>query len=454
MAKTFMITAAQAGATPNETLLESMEGYASINNGRMIILPMIGQNANEDWTELDPAFANHTVEYGQRELNDHIQIEQFHVRPYQIDPVQGLNRFAQWEKTQVFASPKQRLKPVAHSTRRHPKFLVTTGAVTNPNYATAEDVSAERRRLGNIALRDHTFGGLVVEVKNRDVYFMRHVTSDESGSFIDLGNVYRGGEIVDEQRPEALVLGDYHCGRSDREVLKATYRMIEDLAPKRIVLHDFFDGHSVSHHVDRDFITQGILQQQDLGHTSLEQELQQCNDELRILSDMTDEVVVVMSNHHEFLWRYLNEGRFMKDKENARFGFKLASYMAEKDENDPVQFGIRMFGELPANVRFLKRTDDYVVEGYQLGAHGDKGVGLGYGSMTSKENDYGASISGHVHKAQTLRRTHTVGTCLPLDMYYMRGQPHDWSNSHAALYANGAVQHLMFNRGEYKLRRK
>lgn len=448
---TYCITAAQAEAVPNEPLLRSMETYVAERAGSLIILPMIGMNANEDWTELHPAFSGYDLEYGTRRLNDHVQIDQFHVRPYQIDPVQGLNRFAQRERTQVFASPKQRLKPVAHSTRKHPKFLVTTGAVTNPNYATSEDVSAERRRLGNIALRDHVFGGLVVEVEDRDRFYMRHITSNGGGSFVDLGTRYSGGEVT-PTATEALVLGDYHCGRTDRGVLESTYQMIRDLRPKRVVLHDYFDGHSVSHHVDRDFITQGLLQQLDYGHQSLEQELKQCNDELQVLSEMTGEVVVVMSNHHEFLWRYLNEGRFIKDKENARFGYRLASYMAERDENDPVEFGIKMLGRLPRNVRFLKRTDDFRVQGYQLGAHGDKGVGLGYGSMTSKENDYGQSISGHVHKAQTLRRTHTVGTMLPLDMYYMRGQPHDWSNSHAAIYANGAVQHLILNRGQYRLK--
>lgn len=453
MSNTYLVSAAQAEAKPNMPLLRSMETFAAERAGQLVILPMIGQNASEDWTELHPTFADMDVEYGTRKLNENIQIEQFHVRPYQIDPVQGLNRFVQRERTQVFASPKQRLKSVAHSTRRHPKFLVTTGAVTNPNYATSADVSAERRRLGNIALRDHTFGGLVVEVENSNRFYMRHITSNGRGSFVDLGVSYSGKEIA-ETRCEALVLGDYHCGRTDKKVLATTYEMIEDLKPKRIVLHDYFDGHSVSHHVDKELITQGILQQQDLGHTSLEQELQQCGDELRILSDMTDEVIVVMSNHHEFLWRYLNEGRFMKDKENARLGFRLASYMAEIDENDPVQYGIRFVGgELPDNIRFLKRTDDYRVQGYQLGAHGDKGVGFGYGSMVSKENDYGQSISGHVHQNQTLRRTHTVGTMLPLDMYYLRGSPHAWTNGHAAIYANGAVQHLMIYKGKYKLER-
>ena len=408
-----LITAAQAAARPNERLLESMETYVDTRAARLIILPMIGQDARQDWTDQHPSVQEHEVEYGTRKLNERVQIEQFHVRPYQIDPVVGLRRFADHNRTQVFASPKQRMQPIPDSLREHPKFLVTTGAVTEPNYATAEDTSAERRRLGTIAKRDHVLGGLVVEVASREVFHMRHVTSNGTGAFIDLGTKYDGQEVTEGIRPDAMVLGDYHCGRTDPDVLTATYGMIDDLKPKRIVLHDFFDGHSVSHHVERDLITQGILQQVDLGHTSLEQELRQCNEELNILADKTDEVAVVMSNHHEFLWRYLNEGRFVKDKENARFAFKLASHMAEKDENDPVEFGIRMMGNLARNIRFLKRTDDYKVRGYQLGAHGDKGVGLGYGSMTSKENDFGQSVSGHVHKAQTLRRTHTVGTMLP-----------------------------------------
>lgn len=450
----FVISAAQAEAKPHRNLLRSLKTYTEAVGGKMIILPLIGRDAKQDWTDLDPAFADMDVEYGQRKLNDNIQLAQFHVRPYQIDPVVGLNRFVQRETTQVFASPKQRLKPVAHSTRHHPKFLVTTGAVTEPNYATTEDTSAERRRLGEIAKRDHTYGGVVVEVKDNNVFYMRHITANKGGKFVDLGTSY-DGEEVNPAACEALVLGDYHCGRTDPDVLEATYKMIDDLKPERIVLHDFFDGHSVSHHAEKQLIQQGILQIQDYGHESLEQELKQCNDELRVLSGLSPQVVVVMSNHHEFLWRYLDEGRFMRDKENARLGFKLASHMAEADENDPVSYGIELVGgKLPKNIKFLKRTDDYRVHGYQLGAHGDKGAGFGYGSMVGKENDYGQSISGHVHSAQTLRNTHTVGTMLPLDMFYLRGSPHSWTNSHAALYENGKVQHHILFKNDYRLRDK
>lgn len=71
--------------------------------------------------------------------------------------------------------------------------------------------------------------------------------------------------------------------------------------------------------------------------------------------------------------------------------------------------------------------------------------------MKSKEEDYGQSVSGHVHKAQSMRRTHTVGTQLPLDMFYLRGSPSSWSNSNGAIYKNGAFQHLMIEGGQYKL---
>lgn len=449
--ETFVVSSIQANARPNERLLESFETYIAENAGRLILLPLIGRDASEDWRSLHPDLEVMDVEYDNRALNDRIQIGQFHVKPQAINPLTGLQRFAQRGRTQIVASPKQFQMPIPHSLKRKPKFLVTTGALTNPNYANGDDNSAERRRLGSIALRDHVFGGLVVEVADTETFYMRHLTSNGRGSFVDLGKKYDGKEIT-EARAEAMILGDYHCGRSDPAVLETSLQMIRDLHPKRVVLHDFFDGHSVSHHAEKEPITQGLFQLEDLGHTSLEQELRQCYEELCILSDMTDEVVVVMSNHHEFLWRYLNEGRYVKDKENARFAFKLASYMAERDLNDPVEHGIRMFGKLPRNIRFLSRVDDYKVRGYQLGAHGDKGVGFGYGSMKSKEEDYGQSVSGHVHKAQTYRRTHTVGTQLPLDMFYLRGSPSSWSNSNGVIYDNGAFQHLMIENGEYRLR--
>jgi hypothetical protein len=111
-----------------------------------------------------------------------------------------------------------------------------------------------------------------------------------------------------------------------------------------------------------------------------------------------------------------------------------------------------MFGDLPSNIHFLKRNQDYKVKGYQLGAHGDRGRFGGSRSIKSKEDDYGKSISGHVHNLGVLRDTYTVGTSTPLNLYYTEGQSTNWVNGNCALWNNGLVQYLPIINGKYKLK--
>lgn len=446
----YCISSVQAKAAIHTHFWEGLQTYAEANGAEIVLLPMIGESARQDWTpeNIHPAFRPY-LEYKRRRLNSNVAIEQFNLRPAQIDPLTGLDRFAQQGTSLVFASPKQRLRPIAHSNQKFPKFLATTGAVTRPNYATSNDVSAERRRLGDIARRDHTYGFIVVEVENDKLFHLRHVRANTRGEFTDLG-VFYSGKKTKVVRADAMVLGDFHVGNSDTEVLEATYEMISALKPKRVVVHDFFDGHSVSHHNIKKPVQEFLIQVFDKDHGYLEAELKLCYDTLKKLSALTGEVVVVFSNHHAFLHRYLEEARFHKDPHNVRIAAKLFSYMAEKDYNDPVQAGILMFGKLP-KVRFLREDEDFKIKGFQLAAHGDKSDALGYGSMMTKESAWGKSISGHVHQAQILRNTYTVGTCLSKNMFYMRGYPSAWTNSHALLYETGTVQLINIFDGKWRL---
>lgn len=441
---TYIITSAQAQAKPHTKFLKSLEEYSPLE---LIILPMIGKDAKEDLDQLHPSFSN--VEYGVRKLNENIQIEQFNIRPYQIDPIVGLNRFAQRGQSLILASPKQRLRTIPHSNHKLPKYLLTTGACTHPNYATEMDVSAERRRLGSVATRDHIYGALIVEVVDDKNYHIRHIKANNDGEFVDLGTRYTPNGNK-PSRLEAMVLGDWHSGQTDPQVLQATINMIDDLKPKKLILHDFFDGHSVSHHIDKKPVKEKLIHVYDKGLFSLENELKLCYDELCMLSKMTPEVYVVLSNHLEFLDRYLEEYRYTKDVHNFRLSVKLLDYMATKDYNNPVEAGIKMMGKLPKNVKFLRRDDDLKVRGYQLGNHGDTGPSGGRGTMISKENDFGKSITGHVHKAQILRDTYTVGTMLPFNQFYIRGQPNDWTHTHACVWDNGSVQLVNIINGKYR----
>jgi len=439
--KRYVITSAQACALPHLHFWNGLKRYAKKMKAEIIVLPMIGKKGtDEDWTLIHPAFKEY-VSYGKRTLNSNIKIEQFHVRPQQMDPITSLKRFAQRGTTLVFASPKQRLSPIAHSNQKYPKFLITTGAVTLPNYATSDDSSAERRRLGDIARRDHVFGALIVEVVNDEMFHFRHIRANTDGDFVDLGIRYsENGEK--KSALEAMVLGDWHNGQTDDVVRKVTYQMIKELNPQRLVLHDFFDGHSVNHHTEKKLIREKLIHMVDNGFHLLDVELKQGYDQLMEFNELMKgkPIIVVFSNHHAFLHRYLDEGRFYKDLSNFRTATELVRYMSDKDYNDPVYAGFRKFGRIPRNIKFLREDEDYKVRGYQLGSHGDKGLDGGYGSLQSKEDDWGKSITGHVHKAQMIRNTYTVGTSLKRNMFYMRGYPSAWTHSHALLWDNGSVQ--------------
>lgn len=452
MGKKFLITAAQAAARPNLNFVRGLENYARIHKAELLILPMIGNSARQDWDEIHPKLKKHNILYKKLKLNNNIQISQFHVRPYQVDPLTGLARFAQRETTQIFASPKQRMKAVPHSNNKIPKLLVTTGACTQPNYASGNDVSAERRRLGGIAKRDHVYGALIVEIENKEIFHLRNIRSNGEGKFVDLGVMYDGDQTRKSEL-EALVLGDIHTGYTDPKVKKINLEMISEYQPKRIVLHDFFDGHSISHHKDKALISQLIKEGTDKDFLDLEGELGACYNELMELHSVSNgtDIYVVGSNHLEFLDRYLDEGRFIKDPTNARMAFHLATSFAEGE--NPVEAGIKMIGSLPDNIHFLRRDEDLKVKGYQLGSHGDKGASGGKGSITTKENDFGKSITGHVHSAEVLRETYVVGTSTPLTIFYNKGQPTKWTNTNAMLWDDGRVQMINIIKGQYKLRK-
>lgn len=451
----YIISSVQAKASPHSHFWEGLKNYAKKRHAKIILLPMIGNSAtdDQDWKveNIHEAYRPY-LEYKRRDLNNNLRIEQFNIRPYQVDPITGLERFAQQGTSLIFASPKQRLVAIAHSHRKYPKMLITTGAATRPNYATSDDVSAERRRLGNIALRDHLYGAVVVEIMDNEIFHFRHIRANHEGVFVDLGVVY-DGDKTRAATLEAFVAGDWHFGQSDPLVIETTKKMIAELQPKRLFLHDFFDGHSVSHHIDKKPVREKLIQIYDKKLHLLDKELADGQAELMELHRIMEgrEINLVFSNHHLFLHRYLEEGRFAKDMPNFRTSAELLRYMAEKDYNDPVQAGYNKYGKLPRNIRFLREDQDYKVYGYQLAAHGDHNwARMGYDSMKGNETNFGKSVVGHSHSVAILRNSYRVGTCLPLNQFYMRGYPSKWSHTHALLWNTGTVQMISIINGQWR----
>lgn len=433
-----IIFSAQANVGPNYNFLQGLKKYADDVNAEIHVLPMYGKSVHEE--KLSKAFQNMNVVYDKKFLNNKLQIENFAVKPQAIRPLSGLERFANYDISTIFASPKQFMKVVPNSVHDIPKILMTTGAVTMPNYSL-------QHRIGQIAERDHVFGAIIVEIENETDYHFRQIRASNSGRFSDLGIVYNGTEKPQFKRAGALVLGDWHEGETDPNVITATTGLIEQIKPRRLILHDLFNGHSVNHHEYGKVITQAKNYRNK--NLNLEEELEQVYNRLVWFSEISKdaEIIIPACNHHDFLKKYLEQGRFIYEPQNTYISSKLLTKAIEG--SDPVEEGIRMFGTLDSRIKFLSRHDDFKLYGYQLGVHGDKGPnGAWRAGVNALEKAYAKSITGHNHTPELMRDVVVVGTSTKTRLEYTEG-PSSWMNTHAALYDTNKPQLINIIKGKY-----
>lgn len=439
MVKKYIVTAAQREATPHKGFMSAIDNYAKRNDAQVIVVPMDGATADD--VNLHPDLQKYTVANSYN-LSEHFKLEDFPVKPQQIRPLTGLSRFVQHNKSAVFGSPKQHLECKATSNNDLPKILTTTGAITRPNYR-------EHMRIGDIATRDHTYGALVVEVEDDGSYQYRHISSITDGSFIDINTKYLPSGKVQKTRPDALVLGDWHTGCTDEKVKDAAIEMIRDLKPKYVIIHDLFDGYSISHH-DKGHELGRAKKAMD-NKLNLKSELMEVGAELDQMYQILpkdSKIIVVKSNHDEVLDRYLDEGRFGDEPENLYLSSQLA--VAYLNGKDPLKEGIEeVYGNFGKYVRFLGRDEDFKVRGWQLGAHGDLGGNGSRGSVTQQQDNYGKSIVGHRHTPAIRGDAWCVGTSTKLKLDYNRG-PSNWMHTHALVHPNGKAQLVNVIDGKYR----
>jgi len=234
-------------------------------------------------------------------------------------------------------------------------------------------------------------GGIVVEIESDQIFHFRQVQFNSRGAFIDFGVEYHAD--YSKQAPAAaMVLGDLHCADLDEDAYSQSISMIKDLNPKYLVLHDVFDGKSISHWTREKKVYRAAQFSQ--GFLSLKDEIKSLVERLNELADTADKIVIVKSNHDEFLDRYLEDGRYIKEPYNYAYAAQIVANMVQG--KDPLQWACEDCGlEQPEKFMWLRREDDFKIAGIQLGAHGDKGGNGAKGSTRLMESGYGDSISGH-----------------------------------------------------------
>lgn len=442
--KRFVITTAVTGMPVHKDFYKNLNYYCKENNAKLLILAS-SDPAAQGGFELDGALANEALVLQDLELNDKLFISTFKTSAKQVNPLTGIKRIGQRERSMIVASPKQFLEyvPIANDKMCH--ALMTTGAITLPRYVTDHYMS---QRTAYIAEFDHKMGAIIVEIQNDKLFHFRQIQAEYgTGFFVDNGMYYKltKKEVL---RPEAMVLGDIHVGSTSEEMQAATDDQIKTLKPKRVFLHDVFDGSSCNHHEAYNYLSKAKKTAEELSIEAELKDVKKYLESMKAKHPAVQEWIVVRSNHDIFLDRYLDGGDYIKDAINSSMCHKLA--LAKLDGKMALQAGLEIVGLNATKIKFLKMNDSYRISGIEHGVHGHQGLnGQRNPGNSSLEIGYGAITAGHSHTAGILREVHRVGTSTNMRLGYNQGAS-SWTHTNGVTYHNASRQLLNLIDGKWR----
>lgn len=454
----FVLTTAVTGCKADYGFVDTLIKYCRETGSHVLVL-VASDPAHNQWAPyasygtVDRVFFDNpeyfTLVFDEKKIHKELSLSTIKLSAKQLNPLTGLKRLANKKGSFIFASPKQRLYAVSTVRGKYPKYVMTTGAATVPDYTTTNYMS---NRLAYLAKQDHVVGGLVVELDGPHYHF-RQIQYKKEGEIIDLGKRYEYSEEKKETkptrvRPKAFVLGDWHAGDTSETAKKAWGEVCNELKPEKLIIHDLFNGLSINHHDRKNHIVRARRAMS--GVSNLRSEIQKVVDDLNYLTKLADEVVVVKSNHDDFLARYLETWSFTEDHENVRYALDLAA--AHMDGFDPLVFAVESVGlDNPDKVRWLEEDEDLTIEGVQLGQHGHRGTNGSKGSLRIMDEVFVDSITGHTHSPEIYRGAFRVGTSTDLTLEYTKGSG-SWAHTSCLLYPGGSRQLINSINGDWRVK--
>ena len=214
--KRFIISWGQNDTKIHKGLYENIEAYAKeidadihiilgrYKNPTSIITPK--QKSEEIWVEEIMKYAD----ANRHEIHKYVSImSDIKIQPTATNPMSGMQGLSGINSC-IFGSPKVQMEMIPVLESAKPKMMLTTGAITVKNYTDSKS--------GKKGEFHHTLGFVVVEIKDKDVFFVRQVTADDkTGSFTDLYYNVDGGKVTKIKSIEAIILGDVHFGHHDQK---------------------------------------------------------------------------------------------------------------------------------------------------------------------------------------------------------------------------------------------
>lgn len=428
--QTFIITWAQNGTKPHKEFFNNIKAYANYRNADIHVIAGRYKNPTSVFTdrkydtwdeELTPYLdANRHIIHGNLSIMSDIKIP-----PTAINPMTGMVGFS-GQNSCIFGSPKIQFEVIPALNGYEPKKMWTTGACTVGNYTDS--------KAGKHGEFHHTLGFVIIEIDG-DTTHVRQVTATNDGSFNDLFYCVKKQKVARNYCIEAIILGDIHLGDLDEEVFEQALDLMKILTPKWVVVHDLFNGHSISHHDANNPIK--LYNKQVENRNSLSGEITEMLTWLEKMSQYN--LVIVRSNHDDFVDRWILNSDWKKDINNA---YSYIQYTkALLDGEAPKGIIPYIINNNYPNIVTLGRDESFKVKNWELGVHGDMGQNGSMGCLAQFRNLNTKMITAHSHTPARKDGALVVGTMSKLRVGYNQGAS-SWSHSNVIIHNDGKAQHI------------
>jgi hypothetical protein len=450
--KRFIFSSAQDGTKVHEGFLANLEAYAEFMDAEIHIGGFTyNKSLFEDHSNKRATFHPLVEKYM---TNNQFDVAgkllfcgEINTSPTAVTPLSGFETYTRG-KWGIFPHPRVTLQSVATMFHQPSKQIMTTGAVTLPNYIA--------KKAGIKAEFHHVIGAVIVEVDGDGDVFCRHLIAEKDGSFQDLGNYVSEGSVEEDASVEAITWGDVHTEQLDPAVKEAAWGpegMLDRLMPEYQFFHDVLDFQARNHHNLKDphYQFEMFLK----GIDSVEDAIKRVGDFLVETKRDWCQSIVVESNHDRMLMRWLKEADYRADPINAEFflecQLKVYNAIRQRDDhylliedilNDRFAMGGVVFLREDDSMTICGNTIECALHGHK-GANGAKGHIGAYARMGPKAN------IGHTHSAAIFEGIYQAGTSSKLDLGYNRGGLSSWNHSHIITYPNGKRTIVTMQNGKF-----
>jgi transposase len=434
--KYYIITSAQNATNINKGLWANIVAYAEHLDAAIHVIPFRYKNPTSNFSDGDHDYWAQELlpflDMNRHSVHKDLQfLSDVKIQPTATNPLSGLEGMTGHQSC-IVGHPRMQLKSMPTLDGYHQKVMMTSGVCTVPNYTDS--------KAGKRGEFHHIYGFAIVEIKDKNIFYMRQVSATDEGNFIDLIYDVRDGVVSKINSCKGWRLGDIHVRDVDHDKIAENIRTMNVLVPEKVVLDDVFDGSTVNHHSKDNHIERIIAYK--AGNNSISEEIDEMIDWLNMFMDKTSasEYVITKSNHDLWLDRYMNSAKWQADYANADIILKLQSVAVSGEANNGL---IAHIIHERTKYRYLRYNESYIIGNTECSQHGHIGVNGAKGAHSQFRNLSMKICTAHSHSISRYDGFVCVGTSTHKRIGYNIGAS-GWIQCDVIFDNNNKYQQIIF----------